>query len=194
MRNNDYGESSTNQVTSPKSEATTNLTRHWHFMHLCGKKSANFPHSISSIDGKHIRSIKPEDSGSLYHNYLFLYNTLSGMWYQVQDYLYHCRRIWKVITPHIFKIQWWPPVTKTAMLAACLATQILWQRGCDVAFTSVGGYPFSFLYIMATWLWPRHMKELLNSGKKAQVLMHLYTKTETNNPSSSLAYTTKKFY
>lgn len=32
-------------------------------------EKTNFPHCIGAIDGKHIRVIKPEASGSLYYNY-----------------------------------------------------------------------------------------------------------------------------
>jgi len=32
-------------------------------------KHANFPNCLGAVDGKHIRLIKPTESGSLYYNY-----------------------------------------------------------------------------------------------------------------------------
>lgn len=39
-------------------------------------KYTNFPNCIGAVDGKHIRMIKPLDSGSLYYNYKNFYSTV----------------------------------------------------------------------------------------------------------------------
>lgn len=41
----------------------------WKEIALGFEKHANFPHCIGAIDGKHVRLIKPTDSGTLYYNY-----------------------------------------------------------------------------------------------------------------------------
>jgi hypothetical protein len=33
------------------------------------KKTANFPHCLGAVDGKHIRVIKPEHSVAMFYNY-----------------------------------------------------------------------------------------------------------------------------
>lgn len=37
------------------------------------EKNTNFPNCIEAIDGKHIRIIKPVDSGSLYYNIINIF-------------------------------------------------------------------------------------------------------------------------
>lgn len=39
-------------------------------------EKTNFPYCIGAIDGKHIRCIKPQHSGSLYYNYKNYYSVL----------------------------------------------------------------------------------------------------------------------
>jgi len=41
----------------------------WELTALEFKRRANFPHCLGAVDGKHIRVIKPEHSGSMFYNY-----------------------------------------------------------------------------------------------------------------------------
>jgi len=41
----------------------------WELTALLLKKTANFPHCLGAVDGKDIRVIKPEHSGSMFYNY-----------------------------------------------------------------------------------------------------------------------------
>ena len=41
----------------------------WELTALEFERRANFPHCLGTIDGKHIRVIKPEHSGSIFYNY-----------------------------------------------------------------------------------------------------------------------------
>ncbi|CAH1985491.1 unnamed protein product [Acanthoscelides obtectus] len=41
----------------------------WQNIAYAFEKTANFPNCIGAVDSKHIRLIKPEDSGSMYFNY-----------------------------------------------------------------------------------------------------------------------------
>jgi hypothetical protein len=51
------------------------------------KKTADFPHWLGAVDGKHIRVIKPEHSGTISYNYKdFLFVVLMA----VADTNYRC--------------------------------------------------------------------------------------------------------
>jgi hypothetical protein len=41
----------------------------WELTSLEFERRANFPHCLRAVDGKHIRVIKPEHSGSMFYNY-----------------------------------------------------------------------------------------------------------------------------
>lgn len=41
----------------------------WHNIRNGFRTRANFPNCVGAVDGKHVRIIKPTDSGSLYYNY-----------------------------------------------------------------------------------------------------------------------------
>jgi hypothetical protein len=41
----------------------------WNLTALQSERRANFPHCLEAVDGKHIRAIKPEHSGSLFYSY-----------------------------------------------------------------------------------------------------------------------------
>ena len=40
----------------------------WELTALEYERRANFPHCLGAVDGKHIRIIKPEHSGSMFYN------------------------------------------------------------------------------------------------------------------------------
>lgn len=44
-------------------------TESWLDIAQAFESRANFPHIIGEIDGKHIRALKPADTGTLYYNY-----------------------------------------------------------------------------------------------------------------------------
>lgn len=44
-------------------------TEEWKTISDQFEKAANFPHCVGSIDGKHVRIVKPWRSGSEYYNY-----------------------------------------------------------------------------------------------------------------------------
>lgn len=48
--------------------------KEWEIISAGFERNANFPHCIGAIDGKHIRVIRPADSGSLYYNYKLYYS------------------------------------------------------------------------------------------------------------------------
>jgi hypothetical protein len=41
----------------------------WDLTALEFERKTNFPHCLGAVDGKHIRVIKPEHSGSMFYNY-----------------------------------------------------------------------------------------------------------------------------
>jgi len=41
----------------------------WELIALEFERTANFLHCLGAVDGKHIRVIKPERSGSMFYNY-----------------------------------------------------------------------------------------------------------------------------
>jgi len=41
----------------------------WELIGLEFEKTANFPHCFGAVDGKHIRVIKPQHSGTMFYNY-----------------------------------------------------------------------------------------------------------------------------
>jgi len=41
----------------------------WELTALEFEKTANFPHCLGAVDGKHIRVINPGHSGSMFYNY-----------------------------------------------------------------------------------------------------------------------------
>jgi len=52
----------------------------WELTVLEFEKTANFPHCLGSVDGKHIRVIKSKHGGSMFYNYkdFFFYRGISG--------------------------------------------------------------------------------------------------------------------
>ena len=48
----------------------------WHQTSKHFKKRANFPNCIGAVDGKHVRIIKPEHSGSMYINYKYFHSVV----------------------------------------------------------------------------------------------------------------------
>jgi hypothetical protein len=43
----------------------------WKLIALEFERRPNFPHRLRAVDGKYIRVIRPEHSGSLFHNYRY---------------------------------------------------------------------------------------------------------------------------
>ena len=51
----------------------------WELIALEFERRANFPHCLGVVDGKHIRVIKPEHSGSMFCNYKdFFFRGING--------------------------------------------------------------------------------------------------------------------
>ena len=48
----------------------------WEQIAIDFEKNANFPHCIGAVDGKHIRLIKPAESGSMYYNYKHFFSVV----------------------------------------------------------------------------------------------------------------------
>jgi len=50
----------------------------WELTALEWERTANFPHCLGTVDGKHIRVIKPEHSGSMLYNYKEFFRGING--------------------------------------------------------------------------------------------------------------------
>lgn len=57
-----WSELSTDYMRMPTQEEWLNIAQGYEI-------KANFPHCLGAVDGKHIRIIKPEESGSMFLNY-----------------------------------------------------------------------------------------------------------------------------
>ena len=50
----------------------------WELTALELERRVNFPHCLGAVDGKHIRVIKPEHSGSMFYNYKDFFRSING--------------------------------------------------------------------------------------------------------------------